>query len=487
MRSQTKKQRLSKADTIADAIAEQLYVAISGETFDRLTFEEKQDAIANGLRSVGARMEERALRESMSNAELVEIDGVAYRRLKQRSSAEYFGMWGSYRIEEPLYRQVGVRNGPTIKPLERAAGLVTSSTTPMLARTLGELQAHMTSREATAHLHKLGLGSGERAYAAKHVRELDHHIAKRIDELELAARTDEKLPDGVASISCGMDRRSVPMEEDREAGQAPKTERRARRKPYVRKKPSPIDVNYRMVYVGTVTLVDEHGEAIRTTRHTMAAEGDPKTLATRLTAEVDDILSKQPGLPISVVQDGAAEFEILPATLRESAAAKTALHEHVDFHHLIEYLDKVVATCEPAGDPHNMRTWYRAKLLEDDRAIDNIFDGLRRRARKLPNTPKQADARQALARAISYIRTRRHKMRYAKARRANLFIGSGATESTCKLIGQRTNRSGSRWRPNGVEGTMAIRALVISQRWDIAWRHYARSKLSVVTPIRGAA
>ncbi len=70
MRSQTKKQRLSKADTIADAIAEQLYVTISGETFGRLTFEEKQDAIANGLRSVGARMEERALRESMSNAVL---------------------------------------------------------------------------------------------------------------------------------------------------------------------------------------------------------------------------------------------------------------------------------------------------------------------------------------------------------------------------------------------------------------------------------
>jgi|LakMenEpi03Aug12_release.lakeMendotaPanAssembly.Ray.scaffolds.fasta_scaffold247670_1 hypothetical protein len=469
------------------ALADQLYAEVARETFASLTFEEKQDAIASGLRKAGARMEERALRESLTNAELIEVDGVAYRRLKQCSGATYFGMWGVHRIDESLYREVGVHNGRTIKPLERAAGIVTKTMTPMLARTLGEMQARMTSREATAQLQRLGLGSGERAYAADHVHMLEQEIADDIVELERAARAQEKIPKGVASISLGMDRRSVPMEEARPADQPPKTERRPRRKPYVRKRPAPIDVNYRMAYVGTVSLIDENGDAIHTTRYTMEADGDARELAERLRAEVEHILATRPGLPISIVQDGAKEFDVLPETLRRGKAANTQIYECTDFHHLVGYLDAVVAACEPAGDPKNMRPWYREKLLCDDRGIDQIFAGLRRRAAAVPKTAANVEARRVLARALSYIRTRRRKMRYAIMRRADLVIGSGTTESTCKLIGHRTNRSGTRWSVPGVRGTMAICALVLSDRWEAAWRHYATSKISAVTRLSDAA
>jgi hypothetical protein len=468
-------------------VAERLRAQMTGEIWARLTFEQTQQAIMNGLRGVGATLEERALQDSTTTAERIEIEGVEYARLEQASSAEVFGMWGSYRIAEPLYREVGVHNGRTIKPLEKAAGLVTKTMTPMLARTLGEMQADSTSREAVKRLRRLGLGSGERAYAADHVHEFEEEIADRIVELERAARAGEKLPEGAASISLGMDRRTVPMEEVRPANQPPKTERKPRRKPYVRKQPAPIDVNYRMAYVGTVSLIDEHGEAIRTTRHTMEANGDPRVLAERLRAEVEDLLAKRPGLPISIVQDGAKELDVLPETLRRGTASNTRLYECTDFHHLTDYLDKVVATCEPAGDPNNMRMWYRDKLLHDERGIDHIFAGLRRRARARPKTTANAEARRALARALSYIRHRRHKMRYATLRRANLVIGSGTTESTCKLIGHRTNRSGIRWGVPGVRGTMAIRALVLSDRWDLAWEHYARSKIAIVKPLQAAA
>jgi len=471
----------------ATDLVERAYAQIAGALWKQLSFEQKQQVIMNGVRDVGAGLEERALQDSTTNAELIEVEGVVYRRLGQASSVRCFGMWGAYRIAEPLYREVGVHNGRTIKPLEKAAGLVTKTMTPMLARTLGEMQANSTSREAVKQLRRLGLGSGERAYAADHVHELEVEIADQIVELEGAARAKETLPEGVASVSLGMDRRSVPMQEVRAADQPPKTERRARHKPYVRKQPADQDRIHTLAYVGTVSLVDEHGEAIRTTRHTMEADGDPRVFAERLHAEIADILVKRPGLPISIVQDGAKEFDVLPETLRRGSASNTQLYECTDFHHLIEYLDKVVATCEPAGDPRNMKTWYRDKLLQDERGILDIFAGLRRRARKLPKTTANKDARGALARALSYIRHRRHKMRYATLRQANLVIGSGTTESTCKLIGQRTNRSGTRWGVPGVRGTMSIRALVLSERWDLAWEHYARSKIAIVTPLRAVA
>ena len=62
------------------------------------------------------------------------------------------------------------------------------------------------------------------------------------------------------ALSLGLDRTSAPMAEPREKG-ARKNPRRARKKPRVRAIPPPIDVNYRMAYVGTVTYLDEYGES----------------------------------------------------------------------------------------------------------------------------------------------------------------------------------------------------------------------------------
>ena len=38
---------------------------------------------------------------------------------------------------------------------------------------------------------------------------------------------------------------------------------------------------------------------------------------------------------------------------------------------------------------------------------------------------------------------------------------------------QRVKLPGQSWEPIGLRGTLAIRALVISDRWESAWNHYA--------------
>lgn len=68
-------------------LADEMYTRLAGETWAKLTFEQKQDAMATGLRSMGARFEGRELQASTTNAEFIEIEGVTYRRLEQRSSA----------------------------------------------------------------------------------------------------------------------------------------------------------------------------------------------------------------------------------------------------------------------------------------------------------------------------------------------------------------------------------------------------------------
>ena len=79
---------------------------------------------------------------------------------------------------------------------------------------------------------------------------------------------------------------------------------------------------------------------------------------------------------------------------------QTPIVELVDFEHLMGYLDEVVDASEPAGDPHNMKGWYRSELLRDDGAIDRIFRNLREKAKKLVGHEHKAEARNAVSAAL---------------------------------------------------------------------------------------
>ena len=117
-------------------------------------------------------------------------------------------------------------------------------------------------------------------------------------------------------------------------------------------------------------------------------------------------------------------------------------------------------------------------MLRDDAAIDRIWRKLRRLGK---NLPKNATAeRQAVAAALSYIRKRKNKMRYASLHAAKLAIGSGATEGTCGLMQQRVKRRGQSWEPPGLRGILTIRGLVLSGRWNTAWSFYAATHRSKV-------
>ena len=93
-------------------------------------------------------------------------------------------------------------------------------------------------------------------------------------------------------------------------------------------------------------------------------------------------------------------------------------------------------------------------------------------------------ARDALAAALSYIRTRKDKMRYASLHAANLAIGSGATEGTCALMQSRVKRRGQSWETRGLRAILIDRALVLSGRWRAVWKTFAaahRSEVRVLT------
>lgn len=455
-------------DAAREAMIEDLVDALDREIDSQLgpnaTFEERQNASFEIAREALRRREEREMRGAVTSADEVEVEGKRYRRLSQRSSGTYFGRWGSHRIDESLYREVGVRNGPTIKPVELRLGIV-SHMTPDFARVVGALSADDSSRSLQRVLTAVGLHVPSRAFLADRLTELGTEVADRAALLEAAARALHTLPEGIASVSCGLDRMSVRMAEEVES---PSADRKVRQEPYERQPPPPHEYHYRKAWVGSTSVYDEAGRELATWRFAMEADGEPDTLAQRVVAEVSTVLDQCPGIPVTCVQDAAPELRVLPATLRSMLPSGDDIIELVDFEHLAGYLDAVQDAADPS-DPFNMKHWYRSELLTDDRAIDRIQRNLRAQARRLPRDESHAAQRAALAKALRYIKTRKNKMRYASHHQANRAIGSGATESTCWLMQQRIKLPGQSWETEGLRGVLGIRSLVLSERWDGAW------------------
>lgn len=449
---------------LVDEMVEQLRRARQERVGPNATFEERRDDAFEIMRDVLWRDEDADLRDLVTDAEQVDVDGKRFRRLEQASSATYFGRFGAHHVEESLYREVSVHNGPTVKPIELRVGIV-EQMTPDMARVVGRLTADHNSRALERTLVAVGYAPPGRAFLQDHVTEMAAEVADAVADFEQTSRDVETALREVASVSCGLDRMAVRMSEV--VAGAPRT----RAEPYERAPPPPSEHHYRMAWVGSTTAYDVTGEALRTWRYAVEADGDPALLAARVAADVAWLVDANPGARVHCVQDAAPEFSVMPAALAD-ALPNVDIVDLVDFEHTAGYLDKVVNACDPS-DKYDMKSWYRSVLLDDDNGIDRIQHNLRRQGKLLPDDDDSASARKAIAAALSYIRLRKNKMRYASFYRQNLPIGSGATESTCWQMQQRVKLPGQSWTPCGLRGVLAVRALVLSDRWESAWNHYA--------------
>lgn len=71
---------------------------------------------------------------------------------------------------------------------------------------------------------------------------------------------------------------------------------------------------------------------------------------------------------------------------------------------------------------------------------------------------------------VGYIFHNRWRMRYKQFRQAGYPIGSGTVESACKLVMQeRMKQAGMRWSRDGAQAMLALRSVLLSERWDEIW------------------
>jgi hypothetical protein len=401
------------------------------------------------------------------------VDGIEYKR-HERGKVQYYSLGGLLHVRRASYRIVGVHNGPTVVPLELVAGLAESAT-PALAYSVlhGYGQRDMRQHaETLAAAHRVPPPRATLERMAKRLAKVVHESAPRIEAL---LRQTEKLPEAARAVCIGLDRTSVPMAEER-ADAASAKPRRKRQKPRKRRAPKPIDVNFRMAYVGTVSLVDEHGEALVTRRYAAPACDDPSKLVAKMTADVRSAVRRDPTLAVGTVQDGAPEMWALTreglATLRQQGVL-SRWEEGIDRYHLLERLGAALELIEPSAVERSRQlTEWNERLDAQDSAIDGIERYLESHYSDLPTAK-----RDQLWEHLVYLANNKDRMRYVTLSASNLPVGSGVTESAAKtVVGRRAKNSGQRWSEPGLRGALTLRAIQQSDRlprfWSLLSRRY---------------
>jgi hypothetical protein len=401
----------------------------------------------------------------------VAVQGIVYQK-HEPGTGKYHSLCGTLSVTRWTYRQVGLRNGPTIVPMELAAGIAERAT-PALAYSVVHGYAQQDSRAYHESLEIAHRVPPSRATLERMASALAEAAVEQAGGIQGQLRRVEKLPEGASAVVIGLDRTSVPMAEDRPADAPPKPAP-VRRKPLVRRPPEPFDVNWRMAYVGTVSIVDQHGEALVTRRYAAPASDDPALLVEQMAEDIRAAVRRNATLYVGIVQDGAPEMWNL------ARAGVSLLHEDgdiahwnegIDRYHLMERLAKAL---EIIGlDAHRRQGQldnWKQRFDTDDSTIDDIQRYLTSSYAGLP-----ASKQEQLWEHLAYVQNNNDRMRYKTLRTRGLPVGSGVTESAAKtVIGQRTKNSGQRWREPGLRGVLTLRALHQSKRLPPFWTRFSR-------------
>ena len=480
-------------DDLLEEVTKQLLVAarerVRGPSFgalERALLEVSNDALRRAFESV--------LRELATLEEdEIEMQGSRYRR-HEHGTAKYHSLCGPVSIERWTYRLVGVRNGPTIVPLELRAGLIQRGT-PALAFAITQGYAKAPIRSVRHDLEAAHRAPPSRATMERMAKAIGTEMKRVLMPVERGVRTQETIPKSAVAISLGLDRTSIPMEEDDANA------------------PNGVVVHYRMAYVGTVALTNRKSEVLVSWKYaTPACEGSAEVVR-RMMNDLRKTLAAKPRLHIGVVQDGAYDiWGTMIEAMRAELGPRRRWHKAIDMYHLMERLSRALEIVEPDESKRSerLRTWKR-QLLRDDGAIariarffelDHVWlrserrrkrqhllsigytvekDGLLGFAARSAKRPPPPPARrwnehqaEEVRRLLWLYLVDPNMFRYAKIASKGLHVGSGVTEGACKsLIAARAKRSGQRWRPPGISAVLTVRSLLESNRLASFWKRFA--------------
>ena len=419
------------------------FVANMAGTYERLEAFSRHgssEVLEDGVADAGDRLSAAIMRAAFGSlddgAACIEHDGESYRR-EDVSRKRVMTSFGAIEYERPRYRRKG---RPSLFPVDRRAGLIESFWTPRAARIALHRLALLPPRECVRTFRQQG---GMRPSVASLVR-LYEAAGRRWEEIAQDAlariRDQEEVPDTAAVASIQIDGVMVPMLPETHADKGEG------------------GVVWREAACATVSLGTAGGELLRTIRHGRMPERNKRRLKELVVDEVDAILAKRPDLRLVTIANGAHD------NWRFLEKAFPTADRVLDFFHAAQSLKKAMDQACGKDSERGLQRWrdLRRTLLTEPGGVDRVIASLRYLARR--HAP-------SVSGVVGYFINNRERMDYAKYRAEHLMVGSGLVEATNKvLVTQRLKGSGMTWSMSGGEAILSLRALVMSDRFDAAWK-----------------
>ena len=220
---------------------------------------------------------------------------------------------------------------------------------------------------------------------------------------------------------------------------------------------------WRETMVGTISLYNKKGDRLHTIYVSEAPEYGKFSFKEIFTREINLIMDIVPTTAKIVgIADGAKDNWTFLSTFVET--------QIIDFYHVSEYLANVSKVVD-LEDSDQQKEWLNnacSQLKNETGSAEILLNEMKELEAK-PKIPKKT--KDDLKRAITYFSNHHQQMNYAEAINNNIPIGSGVTESACKvLVKQRLCISGARWSHLGATCMLKLRAINLTDgRWKQFW------------------
>ena len=221
------------------------------------------------------------------------------------------------------------------------------------------------------------------------------------------------------------------------------------------------ETNWREAMCGTFSFYDINGERMQTMYIANAPEYGKQTFKEKFDKEALAIKKKFPKAEVIGVADGARENWSI---LEKHSASNT-----LDYYHATEYLTKASKGVHPRSKAKR-ESWYQ-KACD---SLKNVKDGandLLEEIKELKDKKLSPAIKNGVEATITYFTNNLKRMNYKESIDKKLPIGSGVTESACKIVvKQRVCVSGANWSEYGAKRFLPVRAICLTEgRWNQAW------------------
>ena len=408
---------------------------VSGRDGDRIRIEvtvdlsggmlEVEDAILGAVNAVGNVATAEALKRFDADGDPIMMGGSRWYS-KGKLPKVFNTPYGVVSVERHVYQPA--EGGKTFCPMEEGARIIRKAT-PRFAK----MVSHKFARGAAAEVvEDLEQNHGRPCLKAS-LQDLATHVGAVVQTKEESWSYATPEIGKVATVGIGVDGTCMLI----------------------------CDQKWREAMTGSVSLYDRHGERLHTIYVGAAPAYGKELFFHRMDREIEHVKSLYPNAGFVGIADGAqSNWDFLGPHIDEQV---------LDFYHATQYLARAASALFKVDDERE--EW----LDEQCHNLKHKYGAAQRILRELERAPTGKMTQQQkkdLQACITYFGNHLSQMRYARCVENGIPIGSGVTEAACKtLVKQRLCCSGMRWKPEGAQIVLSLRALVLTEtRWDQFWQ-----------------